>query len=113
MTARRAGSENAAWLAFSLTYSRGDYRELLARWRVPLALLCLLPVGLALGFRQQLLDLVSPAAPEAGWTVQLSATAGTWSPGFFDDSTASTSASVTVGLPASETSRSPRSIPAA
>ena len=28
----------AAWLGFSLTYSRGDYRESLARWRMPLQL---------------------------------------------------------------------------
>ena len=28
----------AAWLGFSLTYSRGDYRESLARWRIPLAI---------------------------------------------------------------------------
>ena len=25
------------WLCFSLTYSRSDYREFLARWRIPLA----------------------------------------------------------------------------
>ena len=33
----------AAWLGFSLTYSRGDYRESLARWRIPLAIVALLP----------------------------------------------------------------------
>ena len=52
----------AAWLGFSLTYSRGDYRESLARWRVPLAILALLPIGLSLGFREQLLQVV-PAGP--------------------------------------------------
>ena len=41
----------AAWLGFSLTYSRGDYRESLARWRIPLAIVALLPIGLSLGFR--------------------------------------------------------------
>jgi len=46
----------AAWLGFSLTYSRGDYRGSLARWRVPLAVVALLPIGLALGFRQQLFE---------------------------------------------------------
>ena len=35
----------AAWLGFSLTYSRGDYRESLARWRIPLAIVALLPIG--------------------------------------------------------------------
>ena len=52
----------AAWLGFSLTYSRGDYRESLARWRIPLAIVALLPIGLALGFQQQLLELW-PAGP--------------------------------------------------
>jgi len=50
------------WLAFSLTYSRGDYRASLSRWRLPLAVLGLLPIGLALGFREQLLRVV-PAGP--------------------------------------------------
>lgn len=50
----------AAWLGFSLTYSRGDHREALARWRIPLAIVALLPIGLSLGFRQELLE-VAPA----------------------------------------------------
>jgi putative PEP-CTERM system histidine kinase len=50
----------AAWLGFSLTYSRGDYRESLARWRIPLAITALLPVGLSLGFQQQLLEVTPP-----------------------------------------------------
>ena len=59
----------AAWLGFSLTYSRGDYRESLARWRIPLAIVALLPIGLSLGFREQLLQVV-PAGP-AGEELQL------------------------------------------
>ena len=59
----------AAWLVFSLTYSRGDYRESLARWRIPLAIVALLPIGLSLGFQQQLLEVV-PAGP-AGEVPQL------------------------------------------
>lgn len=47
----------AAWLSFSLTYSRADYRESLARWKIPLALVAALPIGLSLVFRQQLLEL--------------------------------------------------------
>ena len=54
----------AAWLGFSLTYSRGDYRDSLARWRVPLAVVALLPIGLALGFQQQLFEW-APAGPES------------------------------------------------
>jgi putative PEP-CTERM system histidine kinase len=48
----------AAWLGFSLTYSRGDYRESLTRWRIPLAIIAVLPVVFSLGFQQQLFDLV-------------------------------------------------------
>jgi putative PEP-CTERM system histidine kinase len=48
----------AAWLGFSLAYSRGDYRESLARWKIPLAIVALLPLGLSLGFRQQLLEVM-------------------------------------------------------
>ncbi len=46
----------AAWLGFSLAYSRGDFRESLTRWRIPLAIFALLPVGLSLGYHQQLLN---------------------------------------------------------
>jgi len=59
----------AAWLGFSLTYSRGDHRESLARLRIPLAILALLPVGLSLAFQQQFLE-VAPAG-QAGEAPQL------------------------------------------
>ena len=52
----------AAWLGFSLIYSRGDYRESLARWRIPLAIVALLPIGLSLGFHERLLEVV-PVEP--------------------------------------------------
>jgi putative PEP-CTERM system histidine kinase len=52
----------AAWLAFSLTYSRGDYRESLASWKFLLATFAILPVALALGFRDQLLELAPARA---------------------------------------------------
>ena len=42
------------WLCFSLTYSRTNYREFLTRWKIPLAFVGLLPIGLSLGFRDQL-----------------------------------------------------------
>jgi putative PEP-CTERM system histidine kinase len=50
----------AAWLGFSLTYSRGNFRESLARRRIPLAIFALLPIALSLAFQQQLL-LLAPA----------------------------------------------------
>src|SRR6185437_14122717 len=51
----------AAWLGFSLSYSRGDYREFVTRWRIPLSLVALVPIGLSLAFEQQLIKL--PVAP--------------------------------------------------
>ncbi len=50
---------SAAWLGFSLTYSRGDYRESLRRWRIPLAIVALLPIAIAFGFQHQLLEIVA------------------------------------------------------
>jgi len=48
----------APWLSFSLAYSRGDCRDALARWKVPLLAISLLPVGLALGYGERLLEVV-------------------------------------------------------
>jgi putative PEP-CTERM system histidine kinase len=53
------------WLCFSLTYSRSNYGEFLARWKFPLAFLGLLPIGLSLGFL-----LVSPGTPRDLWWLQ-------------------------------------------
>ena len=36
------------WLAFSLTYSRSNYREFVSRWKLPLAVLALLPITVLL-----------------------------------------------------------------
>jgi len=47
------------WLGFSLTYSRGDYRESLRRWRIPLAIIALLPILLGFGFSVRLLEIVA------------------------------------------------------
>jgi putative PEP-CTERM system histidine kinase len=52
----------ATWLCFSLIYLRGDYRETLARWKIPLAIIVLLPIGLSLGFQRRLLQVV-PVEP--------------------------------------------------
>ena len=47
------------WLLFALTYSRGNYREFLVRWRTTLALAFLLPVAAIVGVRTGLLYLVA------------------------------------------------------
>lgn len=49
----------AAWLTFSLTYSRGDYRASLSRSKIPLAIAVLLPVSLTLGFHDQLIEVAA------------------------------------------------------
>jgi putative PEP-CTERM system histidine kinase len=55
------------WLGFSLTYSRSNYRDFLARWRILLAFLALLPIGVSLGFLEQR---VSPGTPDDLWWLQ-------------------------------------------
>src|SRR5215472_13657349 len=46
----------AAWIAFSVAYSRGDYRQSMARWKVLLAAIALLPIAMAIAFQQDLLE---------------------------------------------------------
>ncbi|HYG22469.1 MAG TPA: XrtA/PEP-CTERM system histidine kinase PrsK [Verrucomicrobiae bacterium] len=43
------------WLGFSLTYSRGNYRDFLTRWRLPLMLAFFLPVVLVTAFWDDLI----------------------------------------------------------
>lgn len=51
------------WLLFGLSYARGNYREFLIRWRVPLGLAFLLPISFAILLRHHLI--VSIGYPEA------------------------------------------------
>jgi len=46
------------WLLFSLTYSRGNYREFLAKWRFPLALAFVVPVAVIVASQAGLLHFV-------------------------------------------------------
>jgi putative PEP-CTERM system histidine kinase len=57
----------AIWLCFSLTYSRTNPREFLVRWSIPLAAVCLLPIGLLLGFHDRLFEAVPGAGPGEVW----------------------------------------------
>jgi putative PEP-CTERM system histidine kinase len=63
------------WLCFSLTYSRTNYREFLARWGIPVALLGLVPIGLSIGFHDQLFEVVPGGSPGDGWRLQFGAMA--------------------------------------
>ncbi len=47
------------WLCFSLTYSRRDWRRFLGTWRLLLAAAFLLPVAVSIGFRAELLHVLS------------------------------------------------------
>ena len=57
------------WLAFSLTYSRGNYLEFLTKWRLFLAAAFTLPIGVALVFRFELVQLLPPAEDGQGWSL--------------------------------------------
>ncbi len=46
----------AIWLAFAVTYSRGDAGESFRRWRILIAVVCLAPVAAILGFRGRLIE---------------------------------------------------------
>ena len=61
------------WLAFSLSYSRGNYLKFLATWKYFLAAAFLLPVGIALGFRGELIQLVPAADSTSGSTLSFGA----------------------------------------
>ena len=68
----------AAWLGFSLTYSRRDYRESLARLSIPLATIALLPIVLALGFHDTLLRVVQAASAGDQFQLRLTAIGKLW-----------------------------------
>jgi putative PEP-CTERM system histidine kinase len=66
-----------AWLAFSLTYSRGDYWRFLHRWRLPVAVVGLLPLVVLVAGRGQLLQVVPQETSQAGWALRVGAVAKT------------------------------------
>src|SRR5437762_14291107 len=62
---------HGVWLFFSLTYSRGNYSESLARWRFILSAAFVLPVALAVAFRGELVQVVPFAVPGDGFWFRL------------------------------------------
>ena len=64
------------WLLFSLTYARGNAREFLVRWRFVLVAAFLLPIGLVLAFRNDLLVVflqqASITGAESRWALRVS-----------------------------------------
>lgn len=55
------------WLTFSLSYSRGNFREFFRRWRIVLAAAFLVPIGLAIGCQRYLVEVVSGVEPGIQW----------------------------------------------
>ena len=58
------------WLSFSLTYSRGNYREFLVKSRVLLFVAFLLPVGIGLGFHDHLLQVTASNESDDDWWIR-------------------------------------------
>jgi putative PEP-CTERM system histidine kinase len=59
------------WILFSLSYSRGNARESLAKWWFIVAAAFLLPAGLAVLFRGNLIASIAPSAVEDHWMLRL------------------------------------------
>jgi putative PEP-CTERM system histidine kinase len=58
----------SVWLCFSLTYSRGEYREFLRKWRVLIVASFVVPVGCAIFFGSDLLQILAdPDHPNVWW----------------------------------------------
>ena len=58
------------WLTFSLVYSRGNYAEFLRTWKYFLAAAFLLPVGIAIGLRSELVSLVPSHDADSLWSLR-------------------------------------------
>jgi putative PEP-CTERM system histidine kinase len=59
------------WLVFSLSYSRGNYREFLGKWRWMLAATFALPAALVIGFGKTLIQRVDRLEYESDWLLVL------------------------------------------
>jgi putative PEP-CTERM system histidine kinase len=60
----------APWLLFSLTYSRGNHSEYLARWRIPLLVALCLPLLVAFLSSGDLITSISQSQPEHPWILR-------------------------------------------
>ena len=72
------------WLAFSLSYSRGNYREFLETWKFFLGAAFLFPIGISLGFRSELIHLLPPADAEQGWSLSFGGAGRSFERSVFD-----------------------------
>ena len=66
--------EPVIWLFFSLTYSRGNYREFLGRWRLILAAVILLPLIITEGFQQELFRAIQKTETLDAWVLVFTTT---------------------------------------
>lgn len=60
-----------AWLFFSLTYGRGNYQEFLKKWNMWLAAIVVLPVGMTILLKDDLITAVGHSADQNQWVFQL------------------------------------------
>src|ERR1043166_739910 len=63
----------SVWLFFSLTYARGNYREFLLKWRIPLVGFSILPIVLATAFNGSLINSVVRSSHGEHWILRLGA----------------------------------------
>ncbi|MEI6083190.1 MAG: XrtA/PEP-CTERM system histidine kinase PrsK [Verrucomicrobiota bacterium] len=61
------------WLGFSLSYSRGNAREQLRKWRALVAAAILIPVGIAVGFRKTLISEIGLVEATNHWLLRFDA----------------------------------------
>jgi putative PEP-CTERM system histidine kinase len=65
----------AVWLPFSLSYSRGNYREYLRKWRATLIVACLLPLCAGWVLHQGALEVIRSTDTDADVWIRFGATA--------------------------------------
>lgn len=59
------------WLLFSLTYARGNYREFLTKWNVPLVCAFVLPVMVAVLFQGEAIVSIADPRGDRHWLLRL------------------------------------------
>jgi putative PEP-CTERM system histidine kinase len=67
--------ESGIWLTFSLTYSRGNYREFLWKWRFILGAVYILPILAVLCFHRGLIEVLANSTPGYSWWIRFGAAA--------------------------------------
>jgi putative PEP-CTERM system histidine kinase len=67
----------APWVCFSLSYSRGRYRQFLQRWQLPIVSLSMLPVLVLLASPEQLIQVTASQVAGTSWDLNFGVIAKT------------------------------------